>query len=85
MCVACRTRREKSEFLRVVKDKSGNIQLVDANVHHEGRSAYVCNNADCISAAIKKKAFNRAFRGEIPKEIYLSLAEGKGNDRARSV
>ena len=68
MCCVCRTRKPKSELIKVVKNKNGEFSI--ANGHAEGRGAYVCKDEKCIANAIKKRAFNRSFKCEVDKEIY---------------
>jgi predicted RNA-binding protein YlxR (DUF448 family) len=41
--------------------------------HTEGRGAYICRDKKCVEMAIKKKALNRSFKCEVPKEIYEKL------------
>lgn len=59
MCVACREMKEKEELFRVVF--SGGA-LIDKEGKMQGRGAYVCKNADCITLSEKKKSFERAFK-----------------------
>ena len=54
-----RVARVEGEFLI---DKSGNAN---------GRGAYVCFG--CVDTAVKKRAFNRSFKTELPKSIYDEL------------
>lgn len=74
MCVVCRERREKSELVRVTKNKQGNISL-DKSGKAEGRGAYICKSGECIKNAEKRRAFERSFGGRVDKEFYLSLTE----------
>ena len=71
MCIACRTGRDKNEFIRFVKLSGGGV-ILDKTGKAMGRGAYVCNNTDC---AIKQRALNRAFKCEIAPEIYRELEE----------
>jgi len=48
MCVACRERGDKACFIRL----------------GEGRGAYVHDSPDCITAAVKKRSFDRALKGK---------------------
>jgi predicted RNA-binding protein YlxR (DUF448 family) len=57
MCIACRTRGEKSAFIRV----------------GEGRGAYICRDPKCLKIATKKNSFSRALRGKVGDEIYEKL------------
>ena len=69
MCASCRTRCDKSQFIRVTKTKDG-IVVTDATSHVEGRSIYLCTSEKCIDTAIKKKAISRGLKCEIDPEIF---------------
>lgn len=59
-CVGCRRRRPQHELVRLhVRDG----KVVPAQPGDEGRSAYLCPDEKCLTAAEKKRAFARAFRG----------------------
>ena len=71
MCCVCRTRKPKSELIKVVRNKNGEFFISDG--HEEGRGAYICKDSKCIETAIKKRALNRSFKCEVPKETYESI------------
>ncbi|WP_250672819.1 YlxR family protein [Paraclostridium ghonii] len=71
-CIACQDRDNKRELIRIVKNKEGQIFL-DKTGKANGRGAYICNCSECLKKAIKSKALNRAFKIEIPDEVYESL------------
>ena len=73
-CVACRKKADKSQFIKVVFNKNGEV-FVDEEKKSEGRGAYVCNNADCIKKCVKLKAFSRSFRKPVSQEFYEKLLE----------
>lgn len=73
MCVSCRTRRRKQELLRVVRCFDTGIVKLDAEGNSMGRGAYVCRDKTCIEKCMKTSAFNRAFRKNVPAEVYESL------------
>lgn len=74
MCIVCRKRRSKEEFLRIVKNNSGEL-LIDSTYKAPGRGAYVCRNRECILNALKKRALNRAYKCSVPEKIYEKLKE----------
>lgn len=79
-CIVCRESKDKSELLRVVKCPDGSI-AIDATGKQAGRGAYVCKSGDCMQVAIKKRAFNRAFKQQIEQAVYDNLSaaiEGDG-------
>lgn len=69
-CVVCRNQCEKSALLRIVKGKDGNV-FVDASGKADGRGAYVCK--DCIKDAVKRRSLNKAFKMQIPQDVYDEL------------
>lgn len=84
-CTGCNEMKPKKELVRVVKlpDKldengeiieKGNIEL-DFTGKKPGRGAYVCNNIDCLTSAIKCRRFEKAFSSQIPSEVYDNLKE----------
>lgn len=73
MCVSCRTRRKKQEFLRVVRCFDTGVVKLDDSGNSMGRGAYVCQKKACIEKCIKTSAFNRAFKKNVSAEVYESL------------
>ena len=73
-CIVCQDRDSKKELMRIVKNKEGEIFL-DPSGRANGRGAYICNDAECLKKAIKSKALNRAFKIEVPNEVYENLLE----------
>ncbi len=68
MCVVCREMKEKSELVRAVRDKDGAFK-VDPSGKAPGRGAYVCKSGGCISRLDKARGLERAFKGNVPREI----------------
>ena len=71
-CTGCKEMKEKNTLLRVVKIKTGEIQIDKTN-KADGRGAYVCNNMTCFEKAKKTKGFERSFRTKITPELYDHL------------
>ena len=71
MCVACRSHLPKEELLRVVK-KDG-IPKIDLSGKEQCRGAYLCKSKECLNRVVKTRAFNRAFKSEIPDEFLEQL------------
>jgi len=71
-CIACQDRDNKKELIRIVKNKEGHIFL-DKTGKANGRGAYICNCSECLKKAIKSNSLSRAFKMEIPEEVYESL------------
>lgn len=64
--------KPKKELLRVVRNSQGIIS-VDTTGKAQGRGAYICDSEQCFEKAKKSKAFNKAFRSDVPEEIYEGL------------
>ena len=71
-CIACQDRDAKRDLVRIVKNKEGQIFL-DKTGKANGRGAYICKDSECLKKAIKSKALNRAFKMEVPNEVYEKL------------
>ena len=76
-CIACQDRAAKRDLVRIVKNKEGQIFL-DKTGKANGRGAYICNCVECLNKAIKSKALSRAFKMEVPEEVYESLRKEIG-------
>ena len=64
--------RQQKELIRIVKNKEGEI-FIDLTGKANGRGAYICKDSECLKKAIKSKALNRAFKMEVPNEVYEKL------------
>jgi len=60
-CVGCRRKRAQNELIRLHID-AGRVRLAAPGAG--GRSAYLCPEPACLTAAGKRRAFGRAFRGQ---------------------
>ncbi|WP_239470499.1 DUF448 domain-containing protein [Archangium violaceum] len=60
-CIGCGARRVQEELTRLVVGPEGGV-VVDRRRRLPGRGAYLCG-VGCLAAAVKRKAFGRAFRG----------------------
>lgn len=78
-CIACQDRDNKKELIRIVKNKEGQIFL-DKTGKANGRGAYICNCSECLKKSIKSKALSRAFKVEVPDEVYESLMKEIGDN-----
>jgi predicted RNA-binding protein YlxR (DUF448 family) len=75
-CVACRTERQKREFVRIVRSVDGVVTL-DPTGKANGRGAYLCADGSCWSVALKKKAIERALSVPLPAELREQLERGE--------
>lgn len=74
MCIVCREHSDKKTLVRIVRNKNGEIFL-DKTGKANGRGAYVCTSAECVEKLKKTRALNRAFKCEIPTEVYDMIGE----------
>ena len=72
-CIVCRTKGEKNNFLKIVKNKNGNISI-ETDKKLDGRGAYICKNIECAKKCQKTKALNRVFKTEIDQNLYEDIA-----------
>lgn len=71
-CIGCNSKKSKSEFLRIVKNKEKEINI-DKTGKMSGRGAYICPESNCLEKAIKSKRLERTFGMKISEEIYEKL------------
>lgn len=74
MCFICRNKHNKNDMLRIVKNSSGEI-FIDKTGKANGRGAYICNDTKCIELIKKQKILSKAFKCEIPLDVYQKLCE----------
>ena len=71
MCVVCRQMKSKDELLRITKYEG--IYNIDLSGKLPGRGAYICKKGDCSEKFEAKRAFERAFKGAVPKELKETI------------
>lgn len=71
-CMGCNEKKEKSELIRIVKNKQNEINI-DKIGKMEGRGAYICDKVDCLNKIQKSKRLERVFDMQISEEIYEKL------------
>lgn len=74
MCVGCREMKEKKDMLRVLKTAENEF-LIDTTGKKNGRGAYLCRSAECLSLALKNHGLERSFKTSIPKDTVAALTE----------
>lgn len=79
-CVGCRRRAIQAELLRMVavENDGGKSVVVDAHRRMAGRGAWLHPGESCLVLAVKRRAFNRAFRGAVDTdavELYFNATE----------
>ncbi len=71
-CMGCNVKKPKKEFIRIVKNKEGEINI-DRTGKMPGRGAYICDNIECLEKLIKSKRLEKVFGMKISDEIYNKL------------
>lgn len=71
-CCGCMEMKPKTELIRVVKNKEGEISL-DLTGKAPGRGAYLCCSADCLKKARKARRFEREFSCVVPEDVYKRM------------
>ncbi len=69
-CASCRRVADRTEFWRVVAVHPSRQVQLDVGM---GRSAYLCIQPDCLTAAQKKNRLGRALKAPVTTEIYQQL------------
>jgi predicted RNA-binding protein YlxR (DUF448 family) len=63
-CLGCRAVKDRKDLLRFVVDPDMAV-VPDLLAKLPGRGAYTCFDMACLTDAVKKNLFNRAFRVEV--------------------
>ena len=70
-CVGCREKAARQDLVRLVLENDHVV--VDEAASRPGRGAWLHRSPDCLEAAIKRKAFARAFRTSVADASSLDL------------
>lgn len=77
-CLGCREVKDKKDLLRFVLSPDRSL-VPDIQGKLPGRGAYTCLRKSCLSAAVAKNRFARAFGGEVRAgscdELTVSIGE----------
>lgn len=68
-CIACREHADKSEMLRIVKNKDSMV-FIDESKKADGRGVWVHDTAECKAKVVNKKLLNSVFKTNVSDEIY---------------
>lgn len=74
-CVGCRATDSRGSLLRVALHKQGTglpVAFFDTAQRASGRGAWVHENPQCLHKALKKGAFNRAFRTRVDTDELVA-------------
>ena len=72
-CIVCRKKGEKENFIKIVKNKNGEV-AIEKDKKLDGRGAYICKNIECAKKFQKTRALNRVFKTEIQQNLYEDIA-----------
>jgi predicted RNA-binding protein YlxR (DUF448 family) len=64
--------KPKRELVRAVKSPEGVISI-DRTGKANGRGAYMCPDPECFKKLRKRKGLERAFKCQVPAEVYEAL------------
>jgi predicted RNA-binding protein YlxR (DUF448 family) len=70
--MACNTKKNKYDLIRIVKNKKGEI-LVDKTGKLNGRGAYICNNIECLEKVIKTNRISRVLKSDTEQKNYENI------------
>lgn len=70
LCIGCRTPETIDSLVRVAFDQTDDSRslVVDQRNVLPGRGAWLHRDPKCLSTALRKRAFARAFRGQVDTE-----------------
>ncbi|MGO1959789.1 MAG: YlxR family protein [Yaniella sp.] len=70
LCIGCRTREMTTNLVRVAYDRTVDSRslVIDERSVLPGRGAWVHREPGCLSTALQRRAFNRAFRNQVDTE-----------------
>ena len=82
-CVGCMESKPQGELTRIAFFE-GEL-TVDLTGRAKGRGVYLCQDAECIEKAEKRRALQRSFRTELPKtaleHVFLQLRGESEHDQ----
>ncbi|MDD2371403.1 MAG: YlxR family protein [Firmicutes bacterium] len=78
-CIGCGLKTDKINLIRVVRKPNG-VLVIDKKGKEPGRGAYICHNAECLKAAIRKKAIERALGEKLSDDIIVELTNQISSD-----
>jgi len=76
-CVSCRSNKDKTELIRVVRRPDRTVAL-DETMREPGRGAYICKDVDCLEKAKKQGILKRSLAVELDEEMYERLERAVG-------
>jgi predicted RNA-binding protein YlxR (DUF448 family) len=71
-CVGCRGKGPKRELLRIARTADG-LVAIDPSGRGDGRGAYVHRRAECVDAALSRRALFRVLRARAGEDAAARL------------
>ncbi len=71
-CVGCGEMKEKKNMIRIVHTAE-DTYVLDRTGKMNGRGAYICEDAECLTKAIKNHGLEKSFHGPVSAEVYDAL------------
>lgn len=75
MCVGCQEMKPKKQLIRVVRTTDEKIEI-DPTGKLSGRGAYICQELECLTKALKGKRLDKALQRSITQEVVDALKQG---------
>jgi uncharacterized protein len=72
-CVACRSKRPKTELVRLAHASQNGV-VIDDRKRMPGRGAYFCRDVRCWQAGTAGRRLERALRISVPAAIRQELS-----------
>ena len=74
-CIGCRRREDQNLLVRLVLDPSTETRSVTLDLRRRlpGRGAWLHPAADCLQAALRRRALHRALRGPVETDALTDL------------
>lgn len=71
-CMACNTKNDKYNLIRIVRMQNGEIHI-DKTGKLNGRGAYICKNIKCLEKVIKSNRISNILQCNIDKKNYENI------------
>lgn len=72
-CISCRALKSREQLIRICRLFSSKEIVINPTKYQFGRSAYICNDSECINKAIKGKKIAKMLKGVYQGDIDNQL------------
>jgi len=73
-CIACRTKREKKQLLRLTGAGANQARLDQAQ-KMDGRGLYLCYSIECLKKFKGKKFLHRHFQNQLAPGLLIEIED----------